>query len=189
MAPLKPVFFAKPAAFRAWLEKNHHTVDELRVGFYRKDSGRVSITWPEAVDQALCFGWIDGVRHRIDEVSYSNRFTPRRARSTWSAVNIERVAVLTVQGLMHPAGLAAFERRSEARSGIYAYEQRHALTLSLEQEQKFRANRKAWAFFQVQAPSYQRIMVYHIASAKREETRIKRLESLISASAEGRRVQ
>ena len=189
MVPVKPIFFVKPVAFRAWLEKNHRTADELRVGFYRKDSGRAGITWPEAVDQALCFGWIDGVRHRIDELSYSNRFTPRRAHSTWSAVNIGRVAVLTEQGLMHPAGLAAFERRSEAKSGIYAYEQRHVLTLTPEHEERFRANRKAWAFFQAQAPSYRHIMVYHIVSAKREGTKIKRLEALIATSADGRRVQ
>ena len=189
MVPVKPVFFAGPAAFRAWLEKNHHTADEVRVGFYRKDSGKASLTWAEAVDQALCFGWIDGVRHRVDEVSYTNRFTPRRARSTWSTVNINRVAVLTGQGLMHPAGIAAFERRSEARSSIYAYEQRHKAALTLEQEKKFRANGKAWTFFQAQAPSYQRIMVYHIVSAKKDETKLKRLDALIRASADGKRVQ
>lgn len=186
---MKPVFFASPAAFRAWLEENHHTADEVRVGFYRKDSGKTSITWAEAVDQALCFGWIDGVRHRVDEVSYSNRFTPRQARSNWSSVNIARVAVLTEQGLMNAAGIAAFERRSQARSGIYSYEQRHAATLTRDQEKAFRANRKAWSFFQAQAPSYQRIMVYHIASAKKDETKRRRLDALIRASADGKRVQ
>ena len=189
MVSVKPLFFANPAAFRAWLEKNHHTADEVRVGFYRKDSGKASITWAEAVDQALCFGWIDGVRHRVDAVSYSNRFTPRRARSTWSSVNIARVAVLTEQGHMSPAGIAAFERRSKERSSIYSYEQRHAAALTPKQEKKFRANRKAWTFFQAQAPSYQRIMIYHIATAKKEETKLRRLDALISASADGRRVQ
>ena len=119
MVPVKPIFFANPAAFRAWLEKNHHTADEVRVGFYRKDSGKVSITWAEAVDQALCFGWIDGVRHRLDEVSYTNRFTPRRARSTWSSVNIARVAVLTGAGtddVPRASRLSSVARRSDPAS-------------------------------------------------------------------------
>ena len=141
------------------------------------------------MDQALCFGWIDGVRRRVDELSYTIRFTPRRASSIWSSVNIRRVAVLTEQGLMSPAGVAAFERRSEHKSSIYSYEQRHAAALTPEQEKKFRANRKAWSFFQAQAPSYRRIMVYYIASAKKEETKLKRLAALISASADGRRMR
>ena len=187
MASVNPTFFASPAAFRAWLAKHHLEADELLVGFHKKDSGRASITWPESVDQALCFGWIDGVRRRMDEVSYTIRFTPRRPRSIWSTVNIQRVAVLTEQGLMSPAGLAAFERRSDDKSSIYAYEQRHNATLPPPWEKKFRANRKAWAFFRAQAPSYQRVMLYHIVSAKREETRLKRLDALIEISAQQKR--
>ena len=186
---MKPTFFAQPSGFRAWLAKHHLSADELLVGFHKKDSGKVSITWPESVDQALCFGWIDGVRRRIDEVSYTIRFTPRRPNSIWSTVNIKRVVVLTEQGLMGPAGLAAFERRSEEKSSIYAYEQRKSAALSPEHEKKFRASRKAWAFFQAQAPSYQRVMIYQIVSAKKEETRLKRLEALIEISAQERRAQ
>ena len=187
MAPVKPTFFASPAAFRAWLAKNHLEADELLVGFHKKDSGKPSITWPESVDQALCFGWIDGVRRRIDEVSYTIRFTPRRSRSIWSTVNIQRVAVLAEQGLMSPAGLAAFERRSDDKSSIYAYEQRHHAALPPAWEKKFRANGRAWAFFKAQAPSYQRVMIYRIVSAKREETRLKRLDALIEISGQQKR--
>ncbi len=183
MAALKPRFFSTPAAFRAWLEKNHLVAEELLVGFYRKDSGRASITWPESVDQALCFGWIDGVRRRHDETSYTIRFTPRRPRSIWSRVNIGRVTVLTEQGLMRPAGLAAFARRSDEKSSIYAYEQRRTAALPSAYEKAFRANRKAWAYFTAQAPSYQQVMVYHIVSAKQEATQAKRLQSLIDVSA------
>jgi len=189
MVALKPRFFATTAGFRAWLERNHAKADELLVGFYRKDSDRASITWPESVDQALCFGWIDGVRRRHDETSYTVRFTPRRPRSTWSTVNIARVAVLTEQGLMRPAGLAAFARRSDEKSGIYAYEQRHTAALPPAYEKTFRANGKAWAFFTAQAPSYQRVMAYHIVSAKKEATRVKRLDALISVSARHMRAQ
>ena len=189
MAALKPRFFSTPAAFRAWLEKNHLVADELLVGFYRKDSGRASITWPESVDQALCFGWIDGVRRRHDETSYTIRFTPRRPRSIWSTVNIGRVAVLAELGLMGPAGLAAFARRSDDKSSIYAYEQRRTAALPPAHEKTFRANRKAWAFFTAQAPSYQQVMVYHIVSAKKEETQVKRLDALINASARHMRAE
>ncbi len=189
MVPLKPRFFGTPAAFRAWLAKNHLEADELLVGFHKKDSAKASITWPESVDQALCFGWIDGVRRRLDETSYTIRFTPRRPRSIWSTVNIRRVKELSEQGLMAPAGLAAFERRSDDKSSIYAYEQRQSATLPPDCEKKFRANRKAWSFFTAQAPSYQRVMTYHIVTAKKEETKLKRLDALIKASAEQRRVQ
>lgn len=189
MVPVKPKFFASPAAFRAWLAQNHLEADELLVGFHKKDSGKASITWPESVDQALCYGWIDGVRRRLDDTSYSIRFTPRRPRSIWSTVNIKRVAELTELGLMAAAGLAAFERRSDDKSSIYAYEQRHSAALPPEYEKKFRANRKAWTFFSAQAPSYQRVMTYHIVTAKKVETKLKRLESLIEASAAQRRVQ
>jgi len=189
MVPLEPKFFATPARFRAWLAKNHLSAGELLVGFHKKDSGRPSMSWPESVDEALCHGWIDGVRRGLDETSYTIRFTPRRARSIWSSVNITRMAFLLDRGLVTPAGRAAFERRSDDRSSIYAYEQRHAATLSPAQEKQFRASRKAWAFFTAQAPSYQRVMIHHIVSAKRDETKARRLASLIAISGEGRRAR
>jgi len=158
------------------------------VGFYKRGSGKPSITWPESVDQALCFGWIDGIRRRVDDVSYTIRFTPRRTGSIWSSINIKRVAELETLGHMKKAGLAAFARRSEEKSRIYAYEQRFHSKLEPEQEKKFRANKKAWAFFQAQAPWYQRTVTYYIVSAAREETRAKRLQRIIDESAQGRRI-
>lgn len=160
----------------------------MLVGFYKRDSGKPSITWPESVDQALCFGWIDGVRRRVDEVSYTIRFTPRRAGSNWSTINIKRVGELEALGHMHEAGLAAFAKRSEEKSRIYAYEQRFHSKLDPEQEKKFRANRKAWTFFQAQPPWYRRNVTYYIVSAAREETRAKRLQRIIDESAQGRRI-
>lgn len=158
------------------------------MGLYKRDSGRPSITWPEAVDGALCFGWIDGIRKGIDAVSYKNRFTPRKTRSTWSAVNIKRVAELTKSGLMHPAGVAAFEKRDGDRSAIYAYEQRKTAKLPAVFEKKFRERADAWKFFQSQAPWYQRTSTYWVISAKREETRLKRLATLIDCSARGQNI-
>ena len=176
---MKATFFPTPADFRAWFEKNHAKAPELLVGFYKRDSGKPSITWPESVDQALCFGWIDGIRRRIDDASYSIRFTPRKASSTWSVVNIKRVGELTKLGLMRPAGLKAFEARDEAKSALYSYEQRHSAQFSPAFEKQFRANKKAWDYFQTQAPSYRRLATYAVMSAKREETKLKRLEKLI----------
>jgi uncharacterized protein YdeI (YjbR/CyaY-like superfamily) len=187
-SPAKPAFFAEPAQFRAWLAKHHATTPELLVGFYKRDSGKPSITWPESVDQALCFGWIDGVRKRIDDVSYTIRFTPRRAGSNWSAINIVRVGELDALGHMHEAGLTAFAKRSEEKSRIYAYEQRHTATLDPEHQKKLERNQKAWIFFQAQPPGYQRQMVFRVVSAKKEETRVKRLQRLIDESAKGRRI-
>lgn len=184
----KPTFFAEPDQFRAWLAKHHATAPELLVGFYKRDSGRPSITWPESVDQALCFGWIDGVRKRLDDVSYTIRFTPRRAGSNWSSINIRRVGELDVLGHMQEAGLAAFAKRSEEKSRIYAYEQRHTSRLDPEHQKKLEGNRKAWAFFQAQPPGYQRLMTFRVVSAKKEETRLKRLQRLIDESAKGRRI-
>lgn len=182
---MEPLFFPTPADFRAWLDAHHDKEQELLVGFYKKGSGKPSITWPESVDQALCYGWIDGVRRRIDDESYSIRFTPRKARSTWSAVNIKRVGELTSLGLMQPAGLKAFEQRKEDNSEIYAYEQ-SSVELGNEYEQHFRANESAWAFFQSQAPWYRKTATHWVVSAKREETRQKRLATLIEDSAQGR---
>ena len=184
---MQPHFFKTPADFRKWLAKNHASATELLVGFYKKDSGKPSITWPESVDEALSFGWIDGIRRRIDDVSYSIRFTPRKKSSTWSAINIARVAELTKLGRMQPAGLRAFEHRRDEKSAIYAYEN-EARTLSADDEKKFRANKKAWDFFNAQPPGYRRLTIYWITSAKKEETRARRLATLIEDSENARRL-
>ena len=181
-------FFASPAEWRGWLEKHHVDTQELWVGFYKRASGRPSITWPEGVDGALCFGWIDGVRKSIDATSYKIRFTPRKPRSIWSAINIRRANELSQSGLMHSAGLAAFEKRDGDRSAIYAYEQRKAAKLPPAFEKKFRGNAEAWKFFQSQPPWYQRTSTYWVISAKREETRSKRLATLIDCSARKRNI-
>lgn len=186
---MEPVFFASPEDFRAWLEQHHASASELLVGFYKKDSGRPSITWPQSVDEALCFGWIDGVRRRIDDTSYSIRFTPRRPRSTWSAVNIKRVGELTEQGRMRPAGLAAFAQRAEENSAIYAHEQRGAAQLDPAEEQLFRDSGPAWEFFQAQPASYRKAAIWWVISAKQAATRQKRLATLIDDSAAGRTIR
>jgi uncharacterized protein YdeI (YjbR/CyaY-like superfamily) len=180
--PPKPTFFPTPADFRTWLEAHHDKSCELLVGFYKKDSGKTSITWPESVQVALCFGWIDGVRKSLDETSYTIRFTPRKPTSNWSAININLVRKLTKQGLMHPAGLKAFAARDEKKSAIYSYEQRKSARFTREQEKQFRANKVAWEFFRSQAPWYQRVTTYWVISAKREETKLKRLSVLIEYS-------
>lgn len=186
--PPTPTFFATPAAFRAWLEEHHETAPELWVGFYKKGSGQPSITWPEAVDEALCVGWIDGVRKSIDDVSYAIRFTPRKPHSTWSAVNIKRVDKLTRLGRMRPAGLKAFKARTDDRSVVYGYEQRQAATLDEASERQFRTNETAWAYFQAQAPSYRKAAIWWIISAKKEETRRARLDRLIADSEQRRTI-
>ncbi len=181
-------FFASPAAFQAWLEKHHAGRQELLVGFYKKSSGKPNITWPESVDAALCWGWIDGVRKRIDDVSYSIRFTPRKPGSIWSSVNIARVEELTTLGVMREAGLKAFAARTEAKSAIYAYEQRGDPKLGAAYERRFRANEAAWHFFHAQAPWYRRTATWWVISAKREDTREKRLATLIADSEAGRTI-
>src|SRR5688572_9353407 len=181
-------FFATPAEFRSWFEVHHAEAAELWVGFHKKGSGLPSITWPEAVDEALCFGWIDGVRKSIDETSYVIRFTPRKARSTWSAVNIGRVLELQAAGRMRLAGLKVFAERTEDRSGVYSYEQGDGIELGDELELPFRANTAAWEFFQTQAAWYRKAAIWWVVSAKREETRQKRLAALIDDSASGRTV-
>ena len=184
----KPLFFPTLADWRSWLEKNHANFDELWVGFHKRDSGRPSITWPESVDGALAFGWIDGVRYSIDEHSYKIRFTPRKPTSTWSAINIKRVKELSKLGLMHAAGIAAFEKRNGDRSAIYSYEQRTTAKLTPDFERQFRANAEAWKFFQSQPPWYRRTSTYWVVSAKREETRLKRLATLIDCSARKQKI-
>jgi uncharacterized protein YdeI (YjbR/CyaY-like superfamily) len=178
---MEPRFFPTIAHWRAWLESNHDREKELLVGFYKVDSGQRSITWPESVDGALCFGWIDGVRRRIDAASYSIRFTPRKPRSIWSTVNINRVAELMGQGLLHPAGVKAFAARQDARSGIYAFEQED-IRFEAAQEDLFRANQEAWIFFQTQPAWYRRTATWRVVSAKKEETRLRRLAALIEDS-------
>jgi uncharacterized protein YdeI (YjbR/CyaY-like superfamily) len=178
---MDPTFFATPKAWREWLQKHHHKQTELLVGFHKRDSGTPSITWPESVDGALCFGWIDGVRRRIDDISYSIRFTPRKTSSTWSAVNIKRVAELTELGLMHPAGLKAFEARTEQRSAIYSFEQEN-VDFDEAQLRQFKASKGAWKFFQSTTNTYRRVATWWVVSAKREETRVKRLRILMDAS-------
>ncbi len=180
-----PHYFTSAAKFRHWLEKHHATTTELLVGFSKKSSGKPSISYQEALDEALCFGWIDGIRKTVDESRYSIRFTPRKPTSNWSNVNIKRVNELIAEGRMTPAGLAAFEGRQAEKSGIYSYENRPR-QLSAEYEQQFRANKKAWDFFQSQAPYYQRTASAWVMTAKREETRLRRLATLIEDSAQGR---
>lgn len=181
----RPTFFETPAVFRKWLEANHETAAELLVGYYKKDTGRPSITWPESVDQALCFGWIDGIRRSLSSEAYTIRFTPRRQTSTWSEVNTRRMKELIAAGLVKPAGLAAFEARKAHRSGIYASEQRDE-ALPEQYARVFRRNQPAWDFFQSLRPSYRKVMTWWVVSAKQEETRLRRLERLIAESARGR---
>ena len=181
-----PRFFAAPEELRAWLAEHHASAAELWVGFHKRGSGRPSITWPESVDEALCFGWIDGVRKSLGAESYTIRFTPRRATSHWSGVNLRRMEELVAAGRVAPAGLAAWERRSEQRSQRYAYEQRAEVRLEPEMEARFRADAAAWEWFAGQAPWYRRTALYWVASAKRPETRERRLDQLISCSAASR---
>lgn len=181
---MDPTFFETPDDFRAWLAAHHDTADELWVGYYRKDSGRPGITWPESVDQALCYGWIDGIRKRLDEYSYTNRFTPRRKGSNWSAVNRKRAEELIALGLMQPAGLAAYEARDN-KAQEYAYEG-GTQPLDTAYEAEFRATAGAWAYWEAQPPHYRRGATHWVMSAKREDTRRKRLATLIADSAAGR---
>jgi uncharacterized protein YdeI (YjbR/CyaY-like superfamily) len=184
---INPAFFRAPAELREWLEQHHADASELWVGYYKVSSGSPSITWPESVDEALCFGWIDGIRKTIDEISYTIRFSPRKPGSTWSAVNIRRAQELIEQGRMHPTGLKAFQERRENRSGIYSYEQRQA-QLPEEYSAKLEQDKPAWDFFQAQPDGYRKAVMWWIVSAKKEETRLKRLDQLIEDSAQSRMV-
>jgi uncharacterized protein YdeI (YjbR/CyaY-like superfamily) len=181
---VKAIYFSSPAEFRAWLEEHHDTEPELLVGYHKRGTGVPSMTWPESVDEALCFGWIDGIRRSVDENRYTIRFTPRRPRSNWSAVNIKRVAELKKLGKMTPAGLKAFEERVAKRD--YAYEARRA---ELAPGYVKRFSKKAWAFFENQPPYYRRTLSFWVMSAKKEETRLARLEKLIAACAAGKRLR
>lgn len=184
---MKPRFFKSPSDLQKWFANHHGTKTELLVGYYKKDSGKKSVTWPESVDEALCVGWIDGIRRRIDDLSYSIRFTARRARSVWSAVNIKRVQELSAQGRMQPEGLKAFAARNENRSGIYSYEQRPQDFPDLYKKQ-LKKNKAAWKFFEAQPPSYRKAATWWVLSAKKEETRLMRLSQLIEHSAHQRHI-
>ena len=184
---MNPKFFSTQSDFRRWLEENHETATEIIVGYYNVKSGKEGMNWSESVDQALCFGWIDGVRRKLDEESYCNRFTPRKANSNWSAVNIAKVAELTAKGLMKPTGIEAFAKRTESKSAIYAYEN-ELKQFSGEFEKRFRANETAWEFFERQANWYKKQMINWVRTAKQAATREKRLEKLIAESAGERRI-
>ena len=181
----KPLFFKSPDDYRRWLEKNHESAKELWIGFYKKATGRPSLTWQQVVDESLCFGWIDGIRKSIDDESFKQRVTPRRATSIWSQINIRRVGELTAEGRMHKAGLTAFEKRD--RTKVYSYENM-TRGLGPAEEALFKKNKKAWEFFQSQPPGYRRLAGWYVTSAKKDETRQRRLESLMRDSAAGRRL-
>jgi uncharacterized protein YdeI (YjbR/CyaY-like superfamily) len=185
--PKDVTYFKTPADLRRWFKANHHKADELWVGFYKKGSGQASITWPESVDEALCAGWIDGIRKSLDADRYVIRFTPRRATSIWSAVNIARMTVLAAEGRVLPAGEKAFAARRENKSGIYSYEQRRE-QLEEPYASMLNEHKKASAFFHAQPPGYRKQMGWRIVSAKREETRLARLKTLIDACAKGKRL-
>jgi uncharacterized protein YdeI (YjbR/CyaY-like superfamily) len=190
MAPTKgsesnPLFFKSPPEYRKWLEKNHQTAKELWIGFYKKSTGKPTMTWKETVDESLCFGWIDGIRKSIDADSFKQRVTPRRPTSIWSTINIGRVTALTEEGRMQPAGLAAFEKRD--RTKAYSFENRDA-GLGPAELAQLRKNRKAWEYFEAQPPGYKRLAGWYVMSAKKEETRQRRLERLTGDCAASRRL-
>jgi uncharacterized protein YdeI (YjbR/CyaY-like superfamily) len=181
-----PIFFKGPEEYRAWLQKNHESAKELWIGFWKKSTGKPSLTWQQCVDESLCFGWIDGIRKSVDADSYKQRVTPRRPTSIWSQINLGRVRALTAEGRMRPAGLAAFEKRSKTR--MYSFENKDRPGLRPADIARFRKTRKAWEFFDSQPPGYKRLGGWYVMSAKLEATRQRRLETLISESAAGRRL-
>ena len=184
--PSEAIYFESREALRSWFEAHHETADELWIGYHKKRTGRPTVSWSDTVDEALCFGWIDGVRYSVDEDRFRQRLTPRRKGSNWSAVNIAKVERLLAEGLMRPAGIAAFEARRPDRSAIYSYERRHEARLSGIEEERFRANDAAWTWFQARPPSYRTAAVWWVVSVKRADTRERRLASLIEESAAGR---
>lgn len=184
---MEPIYFSTPGAFREWLEAHHDKAEELWVGYWKKATGKPSLTWPQSVDQALCFGWIDGVRYRVDDERYKIRFTPRKPSSIWSAVNMNRFPELEAAGMVHPAGRAAWERRSGEKSKRYAYE-RENIRLTPAYLKRFKANEEAWAFFRKLPPSVRKPSMWYVMSAKKEATRERRLATLIACSTEGRRI-
>ena len=183
----KPIFFASPEEFYAWLEKHHETESEVYVGFFKQHTGKRAMSWSEAVDQALCFGWIDTRSNSIDEDRYMQRFTPRKPGSNWSKINVEKVAKLTEAGLMRPAGRAAFERRTDEKTGVYSFERESQL--APEYDAQLRSNKAAAEYFESRPPWYRRTAIHLVMSAKREETRVRRLAQLIEDSAAGRDIK
>lgn len=186
---MNPIFFATPTDLCEWFNQHHESETELLVGFYKKNAGKPSITWPESVDEALCVGWIDGVRKSLDDERYTIRFTPRKPSSIWSAVNIAKVETLMQEKRMKPAGLKAFELRKENKSGIYSHEQPDQIELSEDETRAFKANQKAWDFFESQPGAYRKAVLWWIVSAKKEETRVKRVATLIDDCANERRIK
>ena len=184
-----PIFFDGAEQFRAWLQEHHASETEVWVGMYKKATGRQTLSWPQAVDQALCFGWIDGIVRRIDDERHMQRFTPRKPSSNWSKVNIANVERLEREGLMHPAGRAAFERRTDERTAVYAFEQDTPAAFTPEQAARLDADPRARAFFDAQPPGYRRLATHWVTSGKREETRERRLAQLVADSAAGRRLR
>ncbi|HSE23550.1 MAG TPA: YdeI/OmpD-associated family protein [Pyrinomonadaceae bacterium] len=187
MMEVTPRFFSGPTAFRKWLEKNHDQKNELLVGLHKKNSGKKTLTYAEALDEALCFGWIDGVRKNFNEISYTIRFTPRKPKSIWSRINVNHVERLKKEGRMMPAGLAAFAKKEDKRTGIYSFE-KAPREFPAKFLKNFRTNKEAWKFFSAQPPGYRRLVVFWVVSAKREETQLRRLEHLIKISANGERL-
>jgi uncharacterized protein YdeI (YjbR/CyaY-like superfamily) len=184
---MNPIFFKNQYEFRTWLERNHQSEHELWVGYYKVETGKSSMTWSQSVDQALCFGWIDGIRKKVDEESYCIRFTPRRKDSIWSKINIAKVEDLKLKGMMHQAGIEAFKQRRENKSGIYSFEN-GIKDLPEAYTSIFKQNKTAWEFYISQPPSYRRTIIHWVLSAKQESTRISRLEKLIAFSGEGTRI-
>jgi uncharacterized protein YdeI (YjbR/CyaY-like superfamily) len=182
---LKPLFFKSPDEYRKWLERNHDSATELWIGFWKKATGKPSLTWQQCVDESLCFGWIDGIRKSIDAESFKQRVTPRRTTSIWSQINIRRIGELTAEGRMHPNGTAAFEKRNRTR--VYSFENPEHRKLGPDEEARFRKNKKAWSFFESLPPGFRRNISWWVMSAKQEATRLRRLETLIRDSAAGRR--
>ena len=182
----EPIFFETPAELRAWFDAHGETAEDLWIGYHKKRTGRPTVSWSDTVDEALCFGWIDSVRYSIDEDRFKQRLTPRRTGSNWSAINIAKVERLTAEGRMQPAGIAAFEARRPDRSAIYSYERRHEASLTNDEIARFRSNRAAWAWFEERPPSYRTAAIWWVASAKRTETRERRLGALVEDSAAGR---
>jgi uncharacterized protein YdeI (YjbR/CyaY-like superfamily) len=185
---MKPRYFKSQADFRRWLEAHHASAPELLVGFWKKDSGKGGLGYKEAVDEALCFGWIDGIKKRVDDSSYTHRFTPRRRGSIWSAINLKRMKELIASGLVSKAGLETYEGRDPKKAGLYSFENRpQAFDPAIEKT--FRANARAWTFFLAQPPGYRKVCIFFVMSAKKEETRLRRLEVLMNASSKGQRLE
>jgi uncharacterized protein YdeI (YjbR/CyaY-like superfamily) len=185
----EPLFFASPEEWRAWLEEHHESETEVWIGYYKKHTGKATLTWSQAVDQALCFGWIDTQVRRIDDERHQQRFTPRKPTSNWSKVNVAKIAALTEAGLMRPAGAAAWEARREDRTGIYSFETETPAADVERVEAAIREDEAAWAFFSAQAPSYRRTAIHRVVTAKREATKEKRLAELTSDSRQGRKIK